>query len=154
MRSAQNEMFTQAYVCFTFDVRLNGVLEGKCYMAAQKAAFIVSGRIVWRYMGAHQRGGAICAVVALERLIPCVYGLSGTFKALQRVLVRKRKKKAVRGVFLWLLLYIMLLSYQEHNMEEVIYYSELYDFRKENDLTMSQLIRRMIKEFLKNHQND
>ena len=24
---------------------LNGVLEGKCYMAAQKAAFIVSGRI-------------------------------------------------------------------------------------------------------------
>ena len=26
-------------------MRLNGVLEGKCYMAAQKAAFIVSGRI-------------------------------------------------------------------------------------------------------------
>ena len=51
-------------------------------MAAQKAAFIVSGRIVWRYMGAHQRGGAICAVVALERLISFIYWLSGAFKAL------------------------------------------------------------------------
>ena len=41
----RNEMYHWLYVCFTFDVRLNGVLEGKCYMAAQKAAFIVSGRI-------------------------------------------------------------------------------------------------------------
>ena len=30
----------------------------------------------------------------------------------------------------------------------------LAKYAKENDLTMSQLIRRMIKEFLKNHQND
>ena len=30
----------------------------------------------------------------------------------------------------------------------------LAKYAKENDLTMSQLIRRMIKEFLKNHQNN
>ena len=30
----------------------------------------------------------------------------------------------------------------------------LAKYAKDNDLTMSQLIRRMIKEFLENHQND
>lgn len=78
----KNETLHLLYVYVTFGNHLNGVLRGECYMAAQKAAFIVSGRIVWRYMGAHQRGGPICAVVALERLIPCVYGLSGAFKTL------------------------------------------------------------------------
>ena len=78
----KNETLHLLYVYVTFGNHLNGVLRGKCYMAAQKAAFIVSGRIVWRYMGAHQRGGAICAVVALERLISFIYWLSGAFKAL------------------------------------------------------------------------
>ena len=88
---------------------LNGVLEGKCYMAAQKAAFIVSERIVWRYMGAHQREGAIVAVVALERLFPCVCGLSEGFAVLWWVLARCKGRKAVSGVFLWLLLFIMFV---------------------------------------------
>ena len=60
-------------------MRLNGVLEGKCYMAAQKAAFIVSGRIMWWYIGVHQREGVIGAIGALERISPRVYGLYGVF---------------------------------------------------------------------------
>ena len=54
-------------------------------MAAQKAAFIVSERIVWRYMGAHQREGAIVAVVALERFFPCVCGLSDALVGVGKV---------------------------------------------------------------------
>lgn len=48
-------------------MRLNGVLRGKCYMAAQKAAFIVSGRILWWYMVVHEREGDIGAVGGVRR---------------------------------------------------------------------------------------
>ncbi len=72
-------MLHGGYIYVTFGDHLKGVLRGKCYMAAHKAAFIVSGRILWRYMGVHQREGAICAMGTLECLIPCVYGLSGVF---------------------------------------------------------------------------
>ena len=55
--------------------RLNGVLEDKCYMAADKAAFFVFGRLVWRYMGFHQREGVVCTLLASRGLITCVCGL-------------------------------------------------------------------------------
>ena len=87
-------------------MRLNGVLEGKCNMAAQKAAFIVSERILWWYMCVHQREGAIGAVGALECLIPCVYGLSRVFSGALVALARCKGGKAVRSVFLWVLLWM------------------------------------------------
>ena len=78
---------------------LNGVLEGKCYMATQKAAFIVSGRYcggTWLFISVKVTS---VQLGVLGCLIPCVYGLSGTFETLWCVSVRKRQEKAASGVF-------------------------------------------------------
>ena len=44
---------------------------------SSKGCFYCVWTVLWRYMGVHQREGAIGAVGALGCLIPCVYGLSG-----------------------------------------------------------------------------
>ena len=47
---------------------------------SSKGCFYCVWTDLWRYMGVHQREGAIGAVGALGCVIPCVYGLSGAFQ--------------------------------------------------------------------------
>ena len=68
---------------------------------SSKGCFYCVWTDLWRYMGVHQREGAIGAVVALGCLIPCIYGLSGVFSGASVALARCKGGKAVRSVFLW-----------------------------------------------------
>lgn len=52
---------------------------GKMLHGSSKGCFYCVWTDLWRYMGVHQREGAIGSVGALGCLIPCVYGLSGAF---------------------------------------------------------------------------
>ena len=68
---------------------------------SSKGCFYCVWTDLWRYMGVHQREGVIGAIGALERLIPCVYGLYGVFRVNWWHCQCEREERLSGACFYW-----------------------------------------------------
>ena len=95
---------TKCYISFTFALHLKcvwTVFQRKNVTWQLKRLLLLYMNGSWWYMGVHQREGVIGAIGALERLIPCVYGLYGVFRVNWWHCQCEREERLSGACFYW-----------------------------------------------------